>query len=203
MSASTPKGRTRSKNSDGALDPRVVKAMGHPLRHRLLIAYNERVASPNELAKQLGEPLGNVAYHTRILLDLGTIELVDTAQRRGATEHYYRATMDAFFDDEQWRRLPVTSRRTIVGQDLQALFEHVARALEGGSFDDPQAHVSRTTLTLDEEGYREVVSLLVRTIDRVLEISAESANRISGQPGAEPIRSELGIVHFDRVDGDG
>ena len=58
------------------LDPRIVRALSHPIRHRVLVALNERVASPKELAAELGEPLGNVSYHTRVLAQLGCIELV-------------------------------------------------------------------------------------------------------------------------------
>lgn len=50
--------------------------------------------SPNELCKALDEPLTNVSYHVRMLHELGVIELVTTAPRRGALEHYYRATCD-------------------------------------------------------------------------------------------------------------
>jgi predicted transcriptional regulator len=49
-------------------------------------------ASPKELAGQLGEKLGNVSYHVRILARLGLIELVRETPRRGAVEHHYRAT---------------------------------------------------------------------------------------------------------------
>ena len=61
------------------------------MRARILAILNERVASPNEIAEMIDERLPNVSYHVRALLDLGCIELVDTAQRRGAIEHYYRA----------------------------------------------------------------------------------------------------------------
>jgi hypothetical protein len=37
------------------------------------------------------EPLGNCSYHVKALHDLGLIELVDTAQPRGAIQHYYKA----------------------------------------------------------------------------------------------------------------
>jgi DNA-binding transcriptional ArsR family regulator len=68
------------------------KAMAHPLRTTLLRELLVGgVASPNELSKRLGEPLTNVSYHVRMLLDLGVIELVETEPRRGALEHYYRA----------------------------------------------------------------------------------------------------------------
>ena len=70
---------------------RAVKALGHPLRVRALKAFGEATYSPNQLSELLNEPLSNVSYHVRTLVDYGTIELVDTAQRRGATEHFYRA----------------------------------------------------------------------------------------------------------------
>lgn len=47
-------------------------------------------AGPKELAKQLGLPLPNVAYHVTILRDAGLIELVRTEPRRGAVAHFYR-----------------------------------------------------------------------------------------------------------------
>ena len=72
---------------------------------------NERVASPNEIAETIDERLPNVSYHVRALLELGTIELVDTAQRRGAIEHYYRAIVRPFFSDRDWKRLPRSGPR--------------------------------------------------------------------------------------------
>ncbi len=65
--------------------------MAHPLRARILEALADEVRSPNELAVEFGEPLGNVSYHFMVLRGLGMVELVDTASRRGAIEHYYRA----------------------------------------------------------------------------------------------------------------
>ena len=75
------------------LDERLAKALSHPLRQRILQRLNEGgIRSPNELSRELGDPLGNVSYHVRILRELDCVELVRTEQRRGALEHYYRAT---------------------------------------------------------------------------------------------------------------
>ena len=68
------------------------------MRVRALEVLNERVASPSELAKELGEPLGNVAYHVKILEENDAIELVRTAPVRGALEHFYRAKVRPWFD---------------------------------------------------------------------------------------------------------
>ncbi len=67
------------------------KAVGHPLRARILEALAGEPRSPNELAVEFGEPLGNVSYHVSVLRDLEVVELVATAPRRGAVEHYYSA----------------------------------------------------------------------------------------------------------------
>lgn len=67
------------------------KAVAHPLRARILAGLAGEARSPNELAAEFDEPLGNVSYHVVVLRDLGMVELVDTAPRRGAVEHFYRA----------------------------------------------------------------------------------------------------------------
>lgn len=88
-----------------------MKALSHPLRARLLDLLDQRTASPSQLADELGEPLPNVSYHVRRLLDLGCIELAGTEPRRGATEHYYRATetslsrMALTLDEQGWEEL--------------------------------------------------------------------------------------------------
>lgn len=70
-------------------DPRVVKALAHPLRVEILGALEHRTASPNELADELDAPLGNVSYHVRQLAAAGLLRLVRETPRRGAVEHYY------------------------------------------------------------------------------------------------------------------
>jgi DNA-binding transcriptional ArsR family regulator len=79
---------------EARLDPRLIKALSHSIRIRALEVLNTRIASPSELAKELGEPLGNVAYHVKILEENDAIELVRTAPVRGALEHFYRASVD-------------------------------------------------------------------------------------------------------------
>lgn len=70
-------------------------ACGHPLRMEILASYMDAgILSPNELAQQLEQPLGNVSYHVRILHNAGILHLTSTAQRRGALEHYYRLDRD-------------------------------------------------------------------------------------------------------------
>ena len=168
------------RQTASAVDSRLAKALAHPLRVQLLAALNEGVASPNELAKRLEEPLTNVSYHVRMLHDLGCIELVQTEPRRGALEHYYRAVVRPFFGERDWKKLPKNARGSISDAVLQLVWEDAAEAIKGGSFDDrDDRHLSRSVLVVDEEGWGELQDLLAETLDRAMQIQADSASRSS------------------------
>jgi DNA-binding transcriptional ArsR family regulator len=156
----------------------MAKALAHPLRVQLLSVLNEGVASPNELAKKLDEPLTNVSYHVRMLHDLGCIELVETEPRRGALEHYYRAIVRPFFADNDWRRLPKNARGSISDAVLQLVWDDSAEAIKTGLFDEREdRHLSRSVLCVDEEGWEALNELLVETLDQAMQIQADSASR--------------------------
>lgn len=120
------------------VDPRLIKAIAHPLRHRILLALGEGVASPKQIAGELGEPLGRVGHHVRVLKRIGAIELVETRQRRGAVEHFYRAKMQPFFDDATWAGLSPSTRRAFFAQGLGRIVEDLAGASSTGGFDHPR-----------------------------------------------------------------
>ena len=135
------------RETASAVDSRLAKALAHPLRVQLLAALNEGVASPNELAKKLDEPLTNVSYHVRMLHDLGCIELVETEPRRGALEHYYRAIVRPFFGERDWKRLPKNARGSISDAVLQLVWDDAAEAIKSGLFDEREdRHLSRSVL---------------------------------------------------------
>jgi DNA-binding transcriptional ArsR family regulator len=187
------------------LDQRLVKAMGHPLRHRILSLLNEKVASPVEIARELDEPLGNVSYHVRILHQLKCVELVRTTPRRGAVEHHYRAVMRSFFDDEQWAQLPATARQGISDGVLRKSWDDVAAAVEAGSFDRrTDRHLSRTALALDDQAYGELNTLLLEVMERAIELQAEAADRqVTNGDGGQPLNTRLVIMHFESAESAG
>jgi len=78
-----------------SIDHRLAKALSNPLRAEALHLIAEGVDSPKAIAATLGKDVRGVAYHVRILRELGCIELVETHQRRGAVEHVYRVTARA------------------------------------------------------------------------------------------------------------
>jgi DNA-binding transcriptional ArsR family regulator len=185
--------------SSDALDASVLKALGHPLRMRLLTFITERgEASPVEMSRALDQALASVSHHTRVLRDLGYIELSRTEPRRGALEHYYRATAAPFLDDEQWELLPVPARRRVAAQLFRQVFRDGAVAGHSGGFDDASAHIARLMLDLDARGWRDLSRAVLTLLKRAQAIQERSDARRDGD-GAEPEESrasELAILHF-------
>jgi hypothetical protein len=63
-------------------------------------------------------------------------------------------------------------------------------------FDHPRAHVSYTHLDLDDEGMDAIADLLEETLETIHAIQSAARERLDGE---EPrLRTELGIVHFER-----
>jgi DNA-binding transcriptional ArsR family regulator len=70
--------------------PAQFKALGHPMRHRLLFALGRGEATISQLASTLGSNKGNIAHHLRVLADAGLVRPAGTRQVRGGTEQYYQ-----------------------------------------------------------------------------------------------------------------
>jgi DNA-binding transcriptional ArsR family regulator len=194
-SSSTPSGNSRSRPPGETSEARIAKALAHPLRARILQRLGERVASPGDLATELDAPLGVVSYHVRMLRDYDCVELVRTEPRRGALQHFYRATARPTLDEDQWRSLPSGLRRELAGATLQELVDDLAKAADAGQLDDPEMVMNRTPLELDERGWKKLNRLLARTHEQALAIAAESAGRGS----ADVFASELALLHFKRA----
>jgi len=197
-SAATKKaGRQR-----GGVDQRVVRAMGHPVRVQALVILNERVASPNEIAKELDQTVGHVSYHIKVLKECECIELVDTAPRRGAMEHYYRATDRAFLNSEEWATLPASLRPGISASGIDNILKDVSAAVAGGTFDARvNRHLSWTPILIDEQGWDELQDALDRMLERVFEIQSESAERLVAED-APGIPVSVAMLGFEAASGE-
>ncbi len=175
-------------------DQTLIKALSHPVRANALTILNQRVASPKEIAGELSEEIGKVSYHVKELRNLGCVELVDTAQRRGATEHYYRGVAQAYMDDAFWSTLSTAVRNGISVTGLKVLIEAARESVEAGTFDARvDRHLSCFSFSLDEKGWKEANGLLNETLERLTEIGTESEGRAAG----EGIRATFGLLGFE------
>jgi len=194
------KKRTGAKDDGASVDPRLMKALSHPLRQRILQALNQRVASPAELSEELGESLGNVSYHVKILAELEAIELVRTAPVRGALEHFYRPLVRSRFDDEHWSQLPASIRQDLFGQTLQQIWDHLADAADEGKLDGDGESVVWIDVELDAKGIEEVNAAVSDALDRVMEIQSEAFARLAelsdDERAEQAHRTEVAMLHF-------
>jgi len=157
----------------------LTRALAHPLRARLLFEYQRDGVSPSRLATRLGKPLNVISYHTNVLVELGCIELVSTASRRGAMEHFYRTVALPAFEDEAWDELPVARRRSLTNAVLGSAMDEARRAAWAGGFDGPRSHLSRLRIELDAVAEAEVAGLLRRVVDEVIASDAACRRRSS------------------------
>src|SRR5207249_11508999 len=98
----------------------------------------------------------------------------------------YRAVTRAWFGEGEWARLPRSTRRGILGHNLQQIFTWVTTSAEAGGFDHPTSQVLRAALHLDEEGREAVAQVAREAIERVQAIDAQAAERRAGTPDAPP-----------------
>jgi DNA-binding transcriptional ArsR family regulator len=139
------------------------------LRQHILLAALQREISPKELSKALDEGLSQVSYHVKVLREDcgGLIEQTRTEPRRGAVEHYYRASVKTLLPASAWRRLK-KGLRAVVGAGLASdLFNDLADALKAGKLQGAYDHIARTPLVLDAEGKRNVKAIAERATKEV------------------------------------
>ena len=196
-SSSNRSGEHRIGPAGETSEARIAKALAHPLRARILQRLGERVASPGELAAELGAPLGVVSYHVRMLREYDCVELVRTEPRRGALQHFYRAIAGPSVDADRWRRLPAGLRKQRSGETLGQLMDDLAAAADAGQLAEPELVVARIPLELDERGFKKLNRLLARTREQALTVAAQSAARSTEGAAAWP--TELGVLHFKRA----
>jgi DNA-binding transcriptional ArsR family regulator len=186
----------KTKNKKDGVEQIVAKAFAHPLRVQILIILNEKVASPNMLAQQLDESLNLVAYHVRVLEKYDCIELVDTKQRRGATEHFYRAIRRQLLTDDQWATMPASLRPGMATAVLKSIFEDIEAASKAGTLEEvDDMHITRLPMVLDKPGWDEVSTLLKSTYDRLMEIQTATSERVADGDKAGTL-AKVHLLHF-------
>jgi DNA-binding transcriptional ArsR family regulator len=178
-------------------DPKLAKAYAHPIRIEILALLDNRVASPKEIAREIGAPLSNTSYHVRQLVALGFLELVGRTARRGAIEHHYTARVRPTITDEGWAKLPAIVKRAIAGGNVQRTINRVVAATEQGGFDRDEAHHSHTAGRLDLEAWATLSSEMAGWLERAERIVEESEARLRDDPHAEAIDTTVVLMQFE------
>ncbi|HEY7706429.1 MAG TPA: winged helix-turn-helix domain-containing protein [Gaiellaceae bacterium] len=144
--------------------PDQLKALGHPLRLRVLEALgeSEKPMSNRELAQKLGVDPGHLHFHVRMLLRSELIEQVPSDKGR---EKPYRAAAKTLKVAPELVSAGASNLHTAVMDDLQrAQVEHGAE----GRF-----RFVRVTVRVDPERAMDVLSELVPRFEEIEDENAE------------------------------
>lgn len=180
------------------IDDRVAAAMSHPTRLRAMNVFWEREASPREIAAELGEPINNVTYHVKQLLELGCIELVAERPARGGrvVEHFYKAVSSSTFWDAELEQLGSEEKETLDLAILKLMAGDLGEALLSGSyFELEDNNLVRIPMLVDAEGWTEAKEILERAFEELMALRETIANRVAIS-GEEPVPTKINIIQF-------
>lgn len=166
----------------------LARAVGHPLRVRLLAALDDGPCGLDVLASRIEADPRTAARHGRILEQAGLVR----RQRTGRRTTYHLATPLAFSDDEYGALMPA-SREAAVAAALAHCHTAAASALESGGFDRTDVHLSRTSLELTEAQWAELSGELAQLLARI-----ETMDSHDGDDDAQRLSASAVLMLFER-----
>jgi hypothetical protein len=135
-------------------DRELVKALSHPIRVEILAALQGRIASSNELSREMNRSLGVIAYHAKTLVKCGCVELVHTKPHPAVIEHYLSLAPRSPIPREHRRMSPS---------------------------DEPG--IKSAAVEVDEIGWQEIASILDTASRLVEDACKRSGRRLNGAKG--------------------
>lgn len=191
-------GSGRAKKPKLSLKDRLLRAMAHPMRVRVLAYMNDRPWSPSELSDELAEGLSQVSYHVKVLKDFELIELVKTEPRRGAVEHFYTAVERVFMPSGIMKQFPKSAQRGMYMDTLEDAYVDMLDSIKSGRFDErPDYHVSYTPLLLDNLACEQAEKLGDKFVEDFIQLSVDAAKRrANGENDGEYIPTSATVFIF-------
>lgn len=194
--------KSKEKERPRTLEEQQAFAVGHHIRMEALTVFNERVASPKDVADVTGASLGKVGHHIKILLDEGCIELVKIEPRGGSAEHFYRGIKRPEITDEEWEALPEKNRCKIVAAVFRNLIAEGLAAIRKGKMSaDRLLRLSWKSMNLDAQARQEVADEQRESLERLQKIESGAAKRMieSGEKGVSTVVAVIGFTRCRNI----
>jgi DNA-binding transcriptional ArsR family regulator len=180
---------------------RVAKVLAVPLRIKIVSELNLREMSPKQFFEDFGGgTVSRVSRHFDVLVEYGWLYLVQTksgGKRRGAVEHFYRATQPAVFNNDTWSPLPTSMKEMVSVGIFEELGERLKEALAAGTLDArDDRHFTWTPILADRLGWDEIVA----RVDELFEFLFEEQDRARvrlAETGEEPILMTVALAAFE------
>lgn len=192
----TARGKALQRNVEEAFDVELIKALSHEWRVLILSLLMDGEWSPKMIDKELGFGLSQVSYHVKELKKYGLIEQTKTEPRRGAVEHFYRATKRVILPESMAAALPKAARTAALARVLKLSEKDIRAALESGTFDDrPDHHASWSPFQFDDKGRSRLHAKLDELVEIAIEEEEASIERVA-ENGGDLISTTLVMFAF-------
>lgn len=174
---------------------RVLRALNHPIRRRILRALVDGAGSATTIAQKTGMELSMVSYHLSQVLakECDIVELVDTVPRRGAVEKFYRLKFHALSGADPGEEDGEPSRRMSFEEcfivAVSAMDADAFAALEGSCWDWSLAQVDATAWEEIREAGEEFNARLQKTVEASRRRAAEETRSVVVGVAAFPAAS--------------
>ncbi len=173
-------GRKRASDHKRGIDGALSYALGNWIRVDALAILAEGRHSVSEVAEIMGLDLKRVSGHIRELYECGCIEEAGTEKVRNTTEHFYRAVELPYIDDETYGALPLEARREILALTIQAMMAETLASFRAEKMEgNENTWIGWDCANLDSQGQRELKEEITATLERVVDIKARAAHRLS------------------------
>ncbi len=191
----------KSLDSPMPLPVRLAKVFADELGLKVVTELNLREMSPKQFFEEFGGgSLSAVSRRFNKLVKCGWLTLVRTetgGRRRGAVEHFYRATELAVFDSQSWSNVPASTKATFSWRTFEQFAEQLVEAIEARMIDSrSDRHFTWSLLLLDQLGWEQVIAAVEALFALIFE-EQESAKLRLAETGEEPIRMTVGLAAFE------
>lgn len=180
---------------------RISKVLADPLRVMIVSELGIREMSPKQFHGEFGGgSLSRVSRAFEVLIEYGWLRQTKTetgGKRRGAVEHFYRATQAALLDESTWPEMPGPVKDMFTGMIFSTFAERVKQAVEAGTIDAREdRHFTWSPLALDKEGWDKVIAR-IDALFYYLSEEQEDANVRMAKTGEEPIPMTVALAGFE------
>jgi len=173
-----------------------MRALSNEIRVQILSLVIDGEWSPKMLHKELGIGLSQVSYHVKELKKFDLIEMTKTEPRRGANEHFYRATRRVILPEGMAAALPKSARSVALHRVLKLAEKDLKESLEAGTFDDrPDHHASWSPFQFDDQARGRIHAKLDEVLELAIEEEEGSLERAK-ENGDELISTTLVMFAF-------
>ena len=185
---------------DGNVDPKLYKAMSHPIRVQILslLSLPGATLAPSEFAEKTGRKLPTVSYHFRVLEKFDLIEILKESKSRGSVKHVYKSKKRALFTNtREWEGMPGQGRTRVAGQAWADYMDAARGSIDAGAFEKrADSNFAWGTSRLDEQGWTDLQASLARTLGDVFRIEKEADQRMKAS-GEEGFDATYGMGGFE------